>query len=401
MIFIPYSPALTLKKPAVITYALVALCTLVFFMQLSTGITDDLVYQPLSWNPLTMISASLAHGSLPHLLFNMIFFLAFAPPLELILRSRVHYLGIMLLLAIVTHLSYTAWIILFGQEPVPTLGFSGVVMGMIGLSAFMMPKARIRVFWWYIIMWKTLYLPAWILALGYIGLDLWTLISSNDFGGINIVSHVSGGICGYLYGYLFLKEARDDIQEELNEEIEAMRLHRQYGENRAISYRSGKVLDQQRAERVSKQEFDSFMRNIYQQVKTHRDSEALANLLDRFNLDTSEQELEEIFDRITQWGPSRTLLCFGRMIIEKLDRDDRYGRAIVFIEKCQSVSKSFALPRTIRVEFYAEMAINTGKFNVAKNLLYKADQRYGSEVNLDQCRHLAHKLIRLAGHENP
>lgn len=398
MIFIPYSPALTLKKPAVITYGLVVLCTAIFFMQISTGITGDLVYQPLSWNPVTMISASLAHGNLLHLLFNMIFFLAFAPPLELILRSRTHYLGIMLLLAIVTHLSYSVWVLSFGQEPVPTLGFSGVVMGMIGLSAFMIPKARIRVFWWYIIMWKTLYLPAWILALGYIGLDTWTLISSNDFGGINIVSHVSGGITGYLYGYLFLKQARDDIEEELDEEIEAMKLQRQYGESRANSYRSRKILDQQRTERLSKQEFDSFMRNVYQQVKTHRDSEALANLLDRFGLETGEQELEETFERIAQWGPSRTLLCFGRMIVEKLDRDDRYGRAIVFIEKCQSVSASFALPQTIRVEFYAEMAINTGKFNVAKNLLHKADQRYGPEVNLDQCRHLGHKLIRLAGH---
>ena len=84
-------------------------------------------------------------------------------------------------------------------------------MGMIGLSAYMMPKARIRVFFWYIFMWKTLYVRAWVLAAIYIGLDTWTMFSVADYGSTNVVAHVAGGFAGYLYGHFWLRERREDI----------------------------------------------------------------------------------------------------------------------------------------------------------------------------------------------
>ena len=61
MLIIPYSTALTLGRPPYISYAVVALCAVVYTLQLGTSITEGLVYYPDSWNPLRMISASFGH----------------------------------------------------------------------------------------------------------------------------------------------------------------------------------------------------------------------------------------------------------------------------------------------------------------------------------------------------
>ncbi|MCP4979935.1 MAG: hypothetical protein GY935_05500, partial [Gammaproteobacteria bacterium] len=50
MLIIPYSTALTLARPPYISYALVAICLLVFTLQRATSITASLAYYPDSWN---------------------------------------------------------------------------------------------------------------------------------------------------------------------------------------------------------------------------------------------------------------------------------------------------------------------------------------------------------------
>ena len=101
------------------------------------GVSESLLFYPETWNPLKMIVSSLAHADWLHLVGNMIFYLAFAPALELLIGSRLKYLWIMLFIALVVGVcdSIAA---LFASGPVlPTLGFSGIVTGMIGLSAYL------------------------------------------------------------------------------------------------------------------------------------------------------------------------------------------------------------------------------------------------------------------------
>ncbi|MCP3689701.1 MAG: rhomboid family intramembrane serine protease, partial [Gammaproteobacteria bacterium] len=145
-------------------------------MQHNAQVTQMLWYVPQSWNPLTMVTSSLAHANWLHLLGNLAFFLAFAPALEALIGNRLRHLWIMLFISLVVGISYSASFLISNSEPLPTLGLSGVVTGMIGLSAYLMPHARIRVFCWVIIFWKIIYIPAWILAAIYIGLDGWVMI---------------------------------------------------------------------------------------------------------------------------------------------------------------------------------------------------------------------------------
>lgn len=390
MLIFPYSTALTLARPAYVSYAAAAICLVVFSLQLSTPIMESLLYYPDSWNPLSMVTAVFAHAGFWHLLGNLVFFLAFAPALEILVGSTPRYIGFMLFLALVTGISYSLWTVVNLAEPVPTLGFSGVVMGMTGLSAYLMPQARIRVFCWLLI-WKIFFVPAWIMAVVYIGLDAWHMFSSDDFGGINLVAHVSGGLAGYAYGFFWLKDRKQEIGDELNEEIEAMRIQQREGKTRAEAHRYRKATEPLIAERQRLRDHDKFMGQVYQMVKTHRDSQAVLELLARYDLQTPYTELEAVFERVYEWGPSRTLACLGRMMIQILDFEKRHGRALFYIERCQGLSPKFVLPDLSRILFYAQMALDTGKPGVASNLLSDASARYGSLVNAQQCNHLLQK----------
>ena len=388
MFIVPYSTALQLAKPPVVTYSMTLLCVVIFLFQISSNITESLLYFPQSWNPLKMITSSLAHGDWFHLIGNMIFYMAFAPALEVLLDSRIRYIWIMVFISFAVGICYSLSTLIGSSQPLPSLGFSGVVMGMIGLSAYLMPKARIRAFWWYGFGWKTLYVQAWLLALFFIGLDNWTMFTADDYGYVNVVAHVSGGFAGYLYGYLWLSDRRGEVEEELAHEIKVMDIKRTQGATRAEAYRYKTDIDQRQSRKQETRSVDKFMGQVYQMVKTHRDSEAILALLEKYGADAHAQELEQLFERVEGWGKSRTLLCLGRLLIQILDDERRHGRAIVYIEKCQKTSPKFLIPDLSRVLFFAEMAIHTGKFEVARNLLADAPKRYGDLVNSAQCNHL-------------
>jgi membrane associated rhomboid family serine protease len=391
MIFLPYSTALRLSRPPLVTYLTTSLCVLIFLLQISSNVTESLLYYPATWNPLKMITSSLAHADWLHLIGNMFFYMAFAPALEVLLGSRIRYLWIMLLISFAVGISYSVSTLISSAEPLPSLGFSGVVMGMIGLSAYLMPTARIRVFFWYFFMWKILYVRAWVLAVIYIGLDTWTMFAVADYGSVNVVAHVAGGFAGYLYGYLWLSDRREEVQEELAHEIKSMRIEQQEGKTRSEAHRYKQTMEQRESGKQETRNHDKFLGRIYQMVKTHRDSEAVLSLLEKYDLTTPTDELEQLFERMSQWGRSRAVLCVGRLIIQQLDAQKREGKVIVFIEKCQKISPQFVLHDVSRVLHYAEIALQTGRSEVTRNLTAEASKRYGELINVAQCRHLFEK----------
>jgi len=391
MILLPYSTALRLSRPPYVTYATLVLCVLVFLWQINTNVTASLVYYPQSWNPFRMITSSLAHADWFHLIGNMLFYIAFAPALEILLGSKFRYIWIMLFIALTVGLCDSMASLISVEKQSPTLGFSGVVMGLIGLSAYLMPKARIRVFWWYIVMWKILYVPAWVMAIMYIGVDAWTMFNASDYGNINLLAHVSGGCAGYLYGYFWLGERRAEIQEELAQEVDTMRVRQKEGKTRSEAFNYRQRMAQQESDKEEIRADEKFMRRIYQMVTTHRDSEAVLLLLEKYDLTTPTQELEQLFDHMVAWGRSRSVLCIGRLIIQQLDTQGRDGKVIVYIEKCQEISPPFVLPDLTRLLHYAEMALQTGRSEVVRNLTKDAGKRYGELVNPAHCRHLFEK----------
>jgi membrane associated rhomboid family serine protease len=168
-------------------------------------LTARLWHDRSRFDPIGMITSSFAHGSWEHVIFNLIFFFAFAAAVELLL-GPVLFLGVILLLSlgigvfdhIISH---------WEGDPMPSLGLSGVVMGMLALFTYFLPRARIRFFFWFMLSVGTLGIPAWIAAVWYVGWDLYDQLSGAG-GYINFVAHLAGAAFGLAIGVLFFRGKR-------------------------------------------------------------------------------------------------------------------------------------------------------------------------------------------------
>lgn len=178
--------------------------------QFRTIVPDDpdtkVAYYTASWNPIPMLTSSFAHGGWGHLVFNLIFFVAFATTVEALV-GRVGFVVFILVNSII--IGFTDSIVsTLADSHHWTLGLSGVVMGVMGAHACLLPRGKIRCYYWLIVIFGSVALPAWLLAAWYIGGDIFRLFAYNEHGGINVLAHVAGGVAGYLYALFFLKDAR-------------------------------------------------------------------------------------------------------------------------------------------------------------------------------------------------
>jgi len=181
---------------------------------------NKFAYDTASWNPLHMLSASFAHGDWPHIIFNLIFFFAFATTVEALIGPAA-FVAFIIISSLIIGVTDSIVSELIDRHHW-TLGLSGVVMGMMGLFAYLLPRGKIRCYYWFIIIFGSVAVPGWILAVWYIGGDILQLFASDDHGTINVLAHVAGGISGFFYGFFFLKGSRllaESLQEDLDKSV--------------------------------------------------------------------------------------------------------------------------------------------------------------------------------------
>jgi membrane associated rhomboid family serine protease len=178
---------------------------------------SGIAYYTGSWNPVAMLTSSFAHGDWGHIIFNLIFFFAFAASVEALVGPIKYVLFVIadsLFVGVTGSIAAAA-----AGEHYWTLGLSGVVMGMMGLFAYLLPKGKIKCVYFFIIIFGSIAIPGWMLAAWYIGGDIFSLFAYDDHGVVNVMAHVTGGIGGYLFGVAFLGKARKDaihIQSDLD-----------------------------------------------------------------------------------------------------------------------------------------------------------------------------------------
>ena len=178
-----------------------------------SDLTTALIYEPHSYNLVNMITAAFAHGSWEHLLGNLFFFFAFAASIEMIL-GMMRYIFIFGSLAVGTHLSYSLAMVNI-NEALPTYGLSGVVMGMIGVFVYLMPKVNIRCFLWFFVFFRVVTVPAWLIAAWYVSWDIYALYFSEEQSAVNFIAHISGATIGFGLGLLFLVEYKESLEKEI------------------------------------------------------------------------------------------------------------------------------------------------------------------------------------------
>lgn len=166
------------------------------------NLTDKLQYNPDDLNIKRMVTSNFTHGDWPHIVFNLLFFFAFAASVEIITGSLV-FSAIILAMSVTTGLAYSYSVAGTVSAAIPTIGLSGVVMGMMAMLAVMVPMLRIRCFFWFVVFFRRFSVPALLLAAGYVGLDIVSLMQDDGSAGINFVAHVSGAATGALLGGVY------------------------------------------------------------------------------------------------------------------------------------------------------------------------------------------------------
>lgn len=145
----------------------------------------------------TIVTSMFLHGGFMHFAGNMLFLWIFGDNLEDTLghvRFSVFYLasgvGALLLQVIADPFS-----------PVPMVGASGAIAGVMGGYLLLFPRARVDVLFIFVVIFKVIPLPAWAMLLVWFGIQLVSGIGSlsQAGGGVAYWAHAGGFIAGFLF----------------------------------------------------------------------------------------------------------------------------------------------------------------------------------------------------------
>jgi membrane associated rhomboid family serine protease len=208
--FLPYRDENPTRRFAAVTFLLIAANVLFFIYQVTgpAGPAESasqygLIPSELSggrnlpdsgWiSPyLSLLTYMFCHGSVSHLLFNMLFLWIFGNNVE----DRMGRPGYALFYAVTGVISALAFVAYKPSIDTPLVGASGAVSGILGAYLFLFPTARVYV--WMVLF--VLRMPALVF------LPLWFLLqifgfmndTSTETGNVAWISHIAGFLAGVL-----------------------------------------------------------------------------------------------------------------------------------------------------------------------------------------------------------
>lgn len=202
-------------RPPVVTTLLVVANLVVFVLELLLGeaFVLDLAFVPAELNALLqgagnlevlfdLFTAMFLHGSIGHLLGNLLFLWIFGDNVEAAL-GKGWFLPFYLVCGLAASFAQFA---LDPTSEIPNLGASGAISGVLGAYLIMFPGARVRVFIWpFSIFIGTLGVPAAVWIGLWFVLQLFSGIQEFGrmvTGGVAFWAHIGGFVAGLVLIYL-------------------------------------------------------------------------------------------------------------------------------------------------------------------------------------------------------
>ncbi|MGC6535544.1 MAG: rhomboid family intramembrane serine protease [Parvibaculales bacterium] len=219
MFFLPLRDDNPTRSRPLIAYILLAACILVFFWQISLGSAQqqavlaygmiparlfgsEAAYGMPSLIPawMTTISSMFLHGGFMHLAGNMLYLWIFGDNVEDSIGRR-NFVIFYVLCGIAAALSQA---MVDPSSPIPMIGASGAIAGVLGAYLLLHPRANIRCIIGFFIFFRLINVPAFLVLGGWIGLQFMSLgqIDSN----VAYVAHIGGFIAGMLLIPFFKKK---------------------------------------------------------------------------------------------------------------------------------------------------------------------------------------------------
>lgn len=156
-------------------------------------------------NLLTPLLSMFLHGGWMHIIGNALFLWVFGNNIEDVV-GRWRFLAFYLICGFAAALAHVA---VDPGSPVPTVGASGAVSGVMGAYLVLFPRVRVRMFFWFLLFFKVIPLPAWLVLLYWFVLQLMSGLpellapSPEIAGGVAVWAHVGGFVAGVLLARLF------------------------------------------------------------------------------------------------------------------------------------------------------------------------------------------------------
>ena len=156
-------------------------------------------------NYLTPLTSIFLHGGWGHILGNSLFLWVFGNNVEDSM-GRGRFLAFYLLCGVA---AAGAHVLVEPASPIPTVGASGAISGVLGAYLVLYPRVRVRVLLPIFIFFTIIRVPAWVTLLlwfGYqviAGLPQLMVVNSEVSGGVAVWAHIGGFVAGAALVKLF------------------------------------------------------------------------------------------------------------------------------------------------------------------------------------------------------
>jgi len=167
-----------------------------FAIPMGQGLACVVDAEPI--NALTPITSMFLHGSWGHILGNALFFWVFGNNIEDSM-GRARFVAFYLICGLA---AVGAHMLVQPASPVPTVGASGAISGILGAYLVLYPRVRVNMLFWFLFFIRVIPLPAWLVLLWWFGIQVITglpelsPLRSDVSGGVAVWAHVGGFVAG-------------------------------------------------------------------------------------------------------------------------------------------------------------------------------------------------------------
>ena len=223
MFFFPFKDDNPTKNKPFISYFIIFLCCLIYLFQFSLssedgysiikvfGATPYLLTNELFPHWYSILSSMFLHGSLMHLVGNLVYLWIFGDNIE----DEFGKFNFIIFYVLCGIGAVIAQILLDPQSNVPMIGASGAIAGLLGSYVVLHPKAKIYVFAWVIIFVKLIKVPAFIVISIWIALQFMNVFDQGS-SGVAYSAHIGGFFTGLILTPIFKKNTTKIFTQDTN-----------------------------------------------------------------------------------------------------------------------------------------------------------------------------------------
>lgn len=156
-------------------------------------------------NVFTPLTSIFLHGSWSHILGNAVFFWVFGNNVEDSMGPG-RFLAFFLICGLAAAATDIA---VQPSSPVPTVGASGAISGVMGAYLVLYPRVRVNMLFWFLIFLRVFPIPAWIVLIWWFAIQVLTglpqlsTMRPDISSGVAVWAHIGGFVAGMLLIKLF------------------------------------------------------------------------------------------------------------------------------------------------------------------------------------------------------